>query len=49
MCGGWNIHAIPEVEVAVVKCPILEGRMGKEWGSVSEVGKSMKYKRVRRQ
>ena len=39
----WDIHAIPEVEVAIVKGPVFEGRVGKEGGSIREVGKSTEY------
>ena len=39
---------IPEIEVAVVKHPVFEGRVGEEGGSVCEVGKGVKHKRVGR-
>ena len=47
MCGRWDIHAISEVKVSIVKGPIFEGRAGEEGESIREVGKSMKHERVR--
>ena len=41
-CSRGNIHAIPEVEVAVVKGPVFESRAGEERGSICEVRKGVK-------
>ena len=37
-----------EIKVAIVECPIFEGRAGEEGGSICEIGKSLEYQRVRR-